>query len=106
MEVGKYLENLKTDCLILFLSQMIHEWFSPLIRRERGAWLRKEELEFGHSSRAGLCFVVVRGEDRGQGKDTQKQRVVLTNRNILFSIILSCISSSWEVGVVHFLPWC
>lgn len=46
------------------------------------------------------------GRTEGKERTPKKQRVVLTNRNILSSIILSCISSSWEVGVVHFLPWC
>lgn len=56
-----------------------------------------------------LCWSLLRcGMGGGQRarKGHPKNRVVLTNRNILSSIILSCISSSWEVGVVHFLPWC
>lgn len=48
MEVGKYLENLKTDCVILFLSQMMCGQCSPPCRREGGAWLRKE---------AGICML-------------------------------------------------
>lgn len=55
MEVGKYLENLKTDdCVILFLSQVMCGWCSPPCGREGGAWLRREAVEFTHSSPAGL----------------------------------------------------
>lgn len=52
------------------------------------------------------CWSLLRcgtgGGQRARKGHPKKQRVVLTNRNILSSIILSCISSSWEVGVVLF----
>lgn len=70
MEVGKYLENLKTDCVILFLSQMMCGRCSPPCGREGGARLRREAVEFARSGPTGLCFVLVEREDEGRGKDS------------------------------------
>lgn len=66
MEAGKYLENLKADCFILFLSQVICGWCSPPGGREGGEWLRREPVEFTHSGPAGPSFVLVQGRMEGE----------------------------------------
>jgi len=70
MEVGKYLANLKTDCVILLLPRMMCGQCSPRCGSEGGARLRREAVEFARSGPAGLCFILVWEEDRGQEKDT------------------------------------
>lgn len=65
VEVGKYLENSKTDCVILFFSRVMCGWCSPPGGREGGEWLRREPVEFARSGPTGLCFVLVQGKDRG-----------------------------------------
>lgn len=46
MEVGKYLENLKTDCLTLFLPKMItsHQEGAGYMDKEGGAGIHKFQL--------------------------------------------------------------
>lgn len=80
MEVGKYLENLKTNCVILFLSQVMCGRCSPPSRREGGEWMRREPVEFAHSSPTDLCFVLVQG--RIEGEERTLLLVHLKNKNV------------------------
>lgn len=65
-KLGNISKILKTDCVILFLSQVVCGWCSRPSRRDRGEWLRREPVEFAHSSPTGLCFVLVQGRMEGE----------------------------------------
>lgn len=66
MEVGKYLENLKTDCLTLFLPKMIisHQEGAGYKAKEGGAGIHELQLHWpllccgtgvGERARKGHC---------------------------------------------------
>lgn len=113
MEVEKYLENLKTDCVILFLSQMMCGRCSPPCRREGGAWLRKEA---GIRMLQPLAFALFWYRGRPEGEEWTLL-VHLKNKEVfqltgIYCLVLYClVLIAWggggqgeEVSQSYFLP--